>query len=120
MYDFHDSTDTLKFWTEKRAINNTVTYGLLGMGLAEILDNKVHLLANISDISCIDIQFCLKPCQHVIRSLLDKFYESPIRLFWEMQNLAQHELCPTSEESHWKSLCSISFFRNHLQMGQKI
>ena len=22
MYDFHDSTDTLKFWTEKRAINN--------------------------------------------------------------------------------------------------
>ena len=23
MYDFHDSTDTLKFWTEKRAINKT-------------------------------------------------------------------------------------------------
>ena len=23
MYDIHDSTDTLKFWTEKRAINKT-------------------------------------------------------------------------------------------------
>ena len=23
MYDFHDSTDTLKFWTEKRAINKS-------------------------------------------------------------------------------------------------
>ena len=22
MYDFHNSTDNLKFWTEKRAINN--------------------------------------------------------------------------------------------------
>ena len=26
MYDFHDSTDTLKFWTEKQAINNTFLY----------------------------------------------------------------------------------------------
>ena len=24
MYDFHNSTDTLKFWTEKRAINKTI------------------------------------------------------------------------------------------------
>ena len=23
MYNFHDSTDTLKFWTEKQAINKT-------------------------------------------------------------------------------------------------
>ena len=26
MYDFHDSTDTLKFWTEKRAINKTFLF----------------------------------------------------------------------------------------------
>ena len=26
MYDFHDSTDTLKFWTEKRAINKKQLY----------------------------------------------------------------------------------------------
>ena len=26
MYDFHDSTDTLKFWTEKIAINKTILF----------------------------------------------------------------------------------------------
>ena len=26
MYDFYDSTDTLKFWTEKRAINKTFCF----------------------------------------------------------------------------------------------
>ena len=26
VYDFHNSTDTLKFWTEKRAINKTFLY----------------------------------------------------------------------------------------------
>ena len=26
MYDFHDSTDNLKFWTEKRAINKTFLF----------------------------------------------------------------------------------------------
>ena len=26
MYDFYDSTDTLKFWTEKRAINKTFLF----------------------------------------------------------------------------------------------
>ena len=26
MYDFHDSTDTLKFWTEKRATNKTFLF----------------------------------------------------------------------------------------------
>ena len=26
MYNFHDSTDTLKFWTEKRAINKTFLF----------------------------------------------------------------------------------------------
>ena len=26
MYDFHNSTDTLKFWTEKRAINKTFLF----------------------------------------------------------------------------------------------
>ena len=26
MYDFHDSTDTLKFWTEKRAINKVFLF----------------------------------------------------------------------------------------------
>ena len=41
MYDFHDSTDTLKFWTEKWAINNTffVFHPIL-MKLGEIV---VHM-----------------------------------------------------------------------------
>ena len=28
MYDFHDSTDTLKFWTQKRAINKTFLFSI--------------------------------------------------------------------------------------------
>ena len=26
MYDFHDSTDTLKFWTEKQDNNKTISF----------------------------------------------------------------------------------------------
>ena len=37
MYDFHDSTDTLKFWTEKRAINRTFFFHPILMKLGEIV-----------------------------------------------------------------------------------
>ena len=37
MYDFHDSTDTLKFWTEKRAINKTFFFHLILMKLGEVV-----------------------------------------------------------------------------------
>ena len=38
MYDFHDSTDTLKFWTEKRAINKTFfVFQLIMMKLGEVV-----------------------------------------------------------------------------------
>ena len=41
MYDFHDSTDTLKFWTEKRAINKTFfVFHLILMKFCEIV---VHM-----------------------------------------------------------------------------
>ena len=32
MYDFHNSTDTLKFWTEKWAINKTFSFILMKLG----------------------------------------------------------------------------------------
>ena len=38
MYDFHDSTDTLKFGTEKRAINKTFfVFHLILMELGEVV-----------------------------------------------------------------------------------
>ena len=38
MYDFHNSTDTFKFWTEKRAINKTFVFFLPNlMKLGEIV-----------------------------------------------------------------------------------
>ena len=39
MYDFHNSTDTLKFWTEKWAINNKTffVFHLILMKLGEIV-----------------------------------------------------------------------------------
>ena len=40
MYDFHDSTDALKFWTEKRAIKTTFVFHLILMKLGEIV---VHM-----------------------------------------------------------------------------
>ena len=40
MYDFHNSTDTLKFWTEKRAINNTYVFHPILMKLGEMV---VHM-----------------------------------------------------------------------------
>ena len=41
MYDFHNSTDTLEFWTEKRAIDKTfLVFYLILMKLGEIV---VHM-----------------------------------------------------------------------------
>ena len=40
MYDFHNSTDTLKFWTEKQAINNFFVFHPILMKLGEIV---VHM-----------------------------------------------------------------------------
>ena len=41
MYDFHNSTDSLKFWTEKRAINKTFLFFIrLLIKLGEIV---VHM-----------------------------------------------------------------------------
>ena len=40
MYEFHDSTDTLKFWTEKWAINKTFFFHPILMKLGEIV---VHI-----------------------------------------------------------------------------
>ena len=37
MYDFHDSTDTLKFCTEKRAINRNFVFHLILMNLGKVV-----------------------------------------------------------------------------------
>ena len=43
MYDLHNSTDTLKFWTEKRAINNFVfVFHLILMKLGEFVVTHVY------------------------------------------------------------------------------
>ena len=43
MYDFHDCTDTLKFWTEKLAINKTsFVFHLILMKLGEVLVTHVY------------------------------------------------------------------------------
>ena len=43
MYDFHDSTDTLKFWTEKRTINKTFfIFHLILMKLSEVVVTHVY------------------------------------------------------------------------------
>ena len=45
MYDFHDSTDTLKFWTEKRAINKRFfVFHLILMKLGEVVVIHVYIL----------------------------------------------------------------------------
>ena len=41
MYDFHDSTDTLKFWTEKRAIYKT--FFVFHQILMQLLEIVVHM-----------------------------------------------------------------------------
>ena len=43
MFDFHNSTDTLKFWPEKRAINKTFfVFHLILMKLGEVVVIHVH------------------------------------------------------------------------------
>ena len=43
MYDFHDSTDTLKFWTEKGAINKTFfVFHLILIKLGEVVVHIVY------------------------------------------------------------------------------
>ena len=43
MYDFHDSTDTLKLWTEKRAINKTFfVFHLILIKLGEVVVTHVY------------------------------------------------------------------------------
>ena len=43
MYDFHNSTDTLKFWTEKWAINKTFfVFHLILMKLGEVVVTHVY------------------------------------------------------------------------------
>ena len=43
MYDFHDSTDTLKFWTEKQAINKTfLFFHLILMKFGEVVITHVN------------------------------------------------------------------------------
>ena len=47
MYDFYDSTDTLKFWTEKQAINTTFfVFHLILMKLDEVL--VIHVYYNFT------------------------------------------------------------------------
>ena len=47
MYDFHDSTDTLKFWTEKRAIKkNFFVFHLILMKLGEVV--VIHVYYNFT------------------------------------------------------------------------
>ena len=47
MYDFHNSTDTLKFWTEKRAINKTFfVFHLILMKLGEVV--VIHVYYNFT------------------------------------------------------------------------
>ena len=46
MYDFHDSTDTLKFWTEKCAINKTFVFHLILMKLGEVV--IIHVYYNFT------------------------------------------------------------------------
>ena len=43
MYDFHDSADTLKFLTEKRAINKTF-FHLILMKLGEVVVTNASVL----------------------------------------------------------------------------
>ena len=46
MYDFHDSTDTLKFWTEKWAINKKIfVFHLILMKLVEVV--VIHVYYNL-------------------------------------------------------------------------
>ena len=48
MYDFRDSTDTLKFWTEKRAINETFfAFHLILMKLGEVVVTR-HVYYNFT------------------------------------------------------------------------
>ena len=43
MYNFHDSTDTLEFWTEKRAINNKkIVFLQILMKLGEVVVTHVY------------------------------------------------------------------------------
>ena len=43
MYDFHDSTDTLKFWTEEWAINKKkIVFHLIFMTLSEVVVTHVY------------------------------------------------------------------------------
>ena len=42
MYNFHYSTDTLKFLTEKRAINKTFVFHLILMKLGEVVITHVY------------------------------------------------------------------------------
>ena len=47
MYDFHDSTDALKFWTEKWAINKTFfVFLLILMKLGEVV--VIHVYYNFT------------------------------------------------------------------------
>ena len=41
-YDFHNSTDTLKFWTEKQAINKKNVFHLILIKLGEIVVTHVN------------------------------------------------------------------------------
>ena len=42
MYDFHNSTDTLKFWTEKQAINMFFVFHPILMKLSEVIVPNVY------------------------------------------------------------------------------
>ena len=46
LYDFHNSTDTLKFWTEKRAINIIFVFHLILMKLGEVV--VIYVYYNIT------------------------------------------------------------------------
>ena len=46
IYDFHDSTYTLKFWTERQAINKTFVFYLILMKLGEVV--VIHVYYNFT------------------------------------------------------------------------
>ena len=120
-YDFHNSTDILKFWTEKHAINDFFVFHLILIKLGEVV-LKFHQLSSKSDEkqkSFINGMFFCSEFQSVSRIV--KFAHRAISKsiswwkFWIIRNFlgtfwerTRSTVCPTTNATQSNSLRTMA------------